>query len=239
MRHHHHDHHHCDHHHSPYRNRREQGFFEQFARHFGGRHGHGRGGRGFGRFGPGFMEEGGPGGRGMRTGRKLGSGDLQLLVLALLADKPRHGYEIIRVLEERSQGFYSPSPSMVYPALTYLEEIGYATVAVDGTRKLYHVTEEGRAHLAANQPQVDAMFEQFDRIGEKMDDVRRAFSDDAGAEHGRGRFDFGRGGSEELWQARSELKEAMMTLRGSSIEEQRRVAEILRRAAAEIRGRSE
>lgn len=233
MRHHHHHHNHPGHHHS-----RGEGFFEHLSRHFGGRQGgHGRGGQGLGRFG-GFMDEGGPGGRGMRTGRKLSSGDLQLLVLALLVDKPRHGYEIIRVLEERSQGFYSPSPSMVYPALTYLEEIGYATVAVEGTRKLYHVTEEGKTHLAGNQSLVDAMFEQFDRIGEKMDSVRKAFSDDPSVEESRGHFDFGRGGSEEIWQARSELKAAMIDARGSSPEEQKRIAEILRRAAAEIRGGS-
>jgi DNA-binding PadR family transcriptional regulator len=232
MRHHHHQHNRPDH--RPH----GDGFFEHLARHFGGRQGgHGRGGRGLGRFG-GFMDEGGPGGRGMRTGRKLGSGDLQLLVLALLADKPRHGYEIIRVLGERSQGFYSPSPSMVYPALTYLEEIGYATVAVEGARKLYHVTDEGKAHLAANQSLVDAMFEQFDRIGEKMDSVRRAFSDDPSADESRGHFDFGRGGSEEIWQARSELKAAMLDARGSSPAEQQRIAEILRRAAAEIRAGS-
>jgi DNA-binding PadR family transcriptional regulator len=232
MRHQHHQHNHPGHHHS-----RGDGFFEHLARHFSGRQGgHGRG-RGPGLFG-GFMDEGGPGGRGMRTGRKLSSGDLQLLVLALLADKPRHGYEIIRVLEERSQGFYTPSPSMVYPALTYLEEIGYATVVLEGARKLYHVTEEGKTHLAANQPLVDAMFEQFDRIGERMDSVRKAFADDPSAEDGRGHFDFGRGGSEEIWQARSELKAAMVEARGSSKEEQRRIAEILRRAAAEIRSGS-
>jgi DNA-binding PadR family transcriptional regulator len=234
MRHHHHQHHRSHHQHA-----REDGFFEHLARHFGGRpgHGSGRGGRGLGGFG-GFMEDGGPGGRGMRTGRKLSSGDLQLLVLALLADKPRHGYEIIRVLEERSQGFYSPSPSMVYPALTYLEEIGYATVAVEGARKLYSVTAEGQSHLAANQSLVDAMFEQFDRIGERMDSVRKAFADEPADEAGRGHFDLGRGGSEEIWQARSELKAAMIDSRGGSPEEQKRIAEILRRAAAEIRGGS-
>ena len=80
-------------------------------------------------------------------GRKLASADLQLLILELLAEKPRHGYEIIKALDERSKGFYAPSPGMVYPALTYLEEIGHATVETEGARKLYHITELGRAHL--------------------------------------------------------------------------------------------
>src|SRR5688572_29640957 len=81
------------------------------------------GGHGSGRFSAGFM--GPPGSRGgdFRTGRKLASADLQLLILALLAEKPRHGYELIKAFEERSSGFYTPSPGMIYPALTYLEEL--------------------------------------------------------------------------------------------------------------------
>ena len=92
-----------------------------FDHFFGSRHGH----RGFGRFGKAFME-GGMGGRGFGMGRKLGSSDLQLLILKLLAEKPRHGYELIKELDERSKGFYVPSPGMVYPALTY--QIGRAHV---------------------------------------------------------------------------------------------------------------
>src|SRR6202035_618621 len=86
-----------------------------------GRH---RGHHGFGHFGRGFMEGGGMGG-------KLASGDLQLLILKLLDEKSRYGYEIIKELDERSKGFYVPSPGMVYPALTYLEELGHAAVAAD------------------------------------------------------------------------------------------------------------
>src|SRR6202142_3333657 len=117
--------------------------------HFFGRHG---GGRGFaGRFGGWFADGGDLGGRGFGMGRKLASADLQLLILELLAEKPRHGYEIIKALEERSKGFYVPSPGMVYPALTYLEEIGYATVVAEGARKLYHITADGQAQLDENR----------------------------------------------------------------------------------------
>src|SRR5258708_40053432 len=112
-----------------------------------GRH---RGHHGFGHFGKRFMEGGGMGGRGFGMGRKLASGDLQLLILKLLDEKSRYGYEIIKELEERSKGFYVPSPGMVYPALTYLEELGHATVAVDGARKLYSITEAGKARLEKN-----------------------------------------------------------------------------------------
>src|SRR6202167_2115926 len=154
--------HHHQHHHS---------HWEQF---FGGP----RKGLGRGRFGGWFADGGELGGRGFGMGRKLASGDLQLLILELLADKPRHGYEIIKALEERSKGFYTPSPGMVYPALTYLEEIGYATVEADGSRKLYHITASGQAQLDENRTVVDSMFAQFERVGEKMDRMRRAFSSD-------------------------------------------------------------
>src|ERR1700692_4690362 len=118
----------------------------RFHHHFGRHHG----GRGLGRFGKGFIDGDGWASRGFGMGRKLAPVDLQLLILALLADKPRHGYEIIKALDERSKGFYTPSPGMVYPALTYLEEIGYATVEADGSRKLYHIPASGQAHLDEN-----------------------------------------------------------------------------------------
>jgi DNA-binding PadR family transcriptional regulator len=201
---------------------------------FMGHHHHGR--HGFGRFRGGFMEDGGPGGRGMSMGRKLASGDLQLLVLALLADKPRHGYEIIKALEERSKGFYTPSPGMVYPALTYLEEIGYATVEADGSRKLYHITASGQAQLDENREVVDSMFAQFERVGEKMDRMRRAFSGD---ESPRQQEDLGSGrrGSNAMQRARRELKSALHAAVDTP-EEEERIAEILRHAAAEIRSKS-
>jgi DNA-binding PadR family transcriptional regulator len=203
--------------------------FRHGHHHFMGRHHHGR--HGFGRFGGGFMEDGGPGGRGMSMGRKLASGDLQLLVLALLAEKPRHGYEIIKALEERSKGFYTPSPGMVYPALTYLEEIGYATVEADGSRKLYHITPTGQAQLDDNRSLVDSMFAQFERVGEKMERLRRVFSESAGADED---LASGRRGSTEVLRARRELKIALGEA-ADSAEEQERIAEILRRASAEIR----
>src|ERR1700761_3208768 len=134
--------------------------------HFVARH---RMGHGFGRFGGWFADAGELGGRGFGMGRKLASGDLQLLILSLLADKPRHGYEIIKSLEERTKGFYAPSPGMVYPALTYLEEIGHATVETEGSRKLYRLTDLGRAHLEEHREEADALFAQFSRVGERLE----------------------------------------------------------------------
>ena len=198
--------------------------------HCVGRH-HGR--HGFGPFGRGFMEGGSMGGRGFGMGRKLASGDLQLLILKLLDEKSRYGYEIIKELDERSKGFYVPSPGMVYPALTYLEEIGHATVAVDGARKLYSITETGKEDLAKNLATADALFAQFGRVGERMDRVRRALD----AEDGGEQPDQERHGSRELHRARHDLKLALADKRHSSREEQQRIAAILARAAAEIAGK--
>jgi DNA-binding PadR family transcriptional regulator len=198
--------------------------------HCAGRH-HGR--HGFGPFGRGFMEGGSMGGRGFGMGRKLASGDLQLLILKLLDEKSRYGYEIIKELDERSKGFYVPSPGMVYPALTYLEEIGHATVAVDGARKLYSITETGKEDLAKNLATADALFAQFGRVGERMDRVRRALD----AEDGGEQPDQERHGSRELHRARHDLKNALADKRHSSREEQQRIAAILARAAVEIAGK--
>src|SRR5262245_14293649 len=107
---------------------------------FGGNWAAGRGWRGRHRHGWG----GGHGGGGrhgwdgdmVRAGRMLAQGDLRLIALALIAEQPRHGYEIIKVLEDKTTGWYSPSPGIVYPTLTYLEETGYVTAQAEGAKKL-------------------------------------------------------------------------------------------------------
>src|SRR5471030_2191601 len=135
-----------------------------------------------GRFpgGPGGF--GGRGDDGMPRGRKFTSDDLQLLLLALLAEAPRHGYELIKALETRSNGFYTPSPGMVYPALTYLEELGYVTVALETNRKCYALADAGREYLAANQERVNMMLSKLEHIARKMDSIRRAYSGEQGEE---------------------------------------------------------
>ena len=89
-------------------------------------------------------------------------GELRLVILALVAEKPRYGYEIIKELGERVGGDYSPSPGVVYPTLTMLEEMGYASASQDPQgRKLYRATPEGEKVLAENKAQIDAIFERF------------------------------------------------------------------------------
>jgi DNA-binding PadR family transcriptional regulator len=97
-------------------------------------------------------------GRGGGLGRFFAHGDLRLVILHLIAEKPRHGYEIIKEIEEQVAGAYSPSPGVIYPTLTLLEELGCVTVSTgDGAKKLHEITAEGRAFLDANRRAVDAL----------------------------------------------------------------------------------
>lgn len=107
--------------------------------------------------GGGRTEAGGRGGRG--GGRVFGHGGLRFVLLQLIADKPSHGYELIKAIEERLGGRYSPSPGIVYPTLTLLEELGYVSVdaADDGGRKRYSITAGGQEFLAANRATTDEM----------------------------------------------------------------------------------
>ena len=189
-------------------------------------HGMGRHRRHFGGFAGGFGGAMGMGGKSFLAGRRLAAGDLQLVLLALLAERPSHGYELIKALEERSGGFYSPSPGMVYPALTWLEEVGYASVAAEGTKKLYTITDTGRTYLAENREAAEAMLRQLEYIGRKMGRVREIF----------GGFDDDE--ESDLGAARRELRAALREKHGASSGEKQRVAQILREAAARIRGKS-
>ena len=115
------------------------------GRHFGGH----RGRHGFGRDG----EHGG------RRRRVFDSGELQLVLLKLIADQPRHGYELIRAIEELTGGAYVPSPGVIYPTLTLLQDMGRIEEAeAEGPRKPFAITADGTAELLAKKPEVDALF---------------------------------------------------------------------------------
>jgi DNA-binding PadR family transcriptional regulator len=107
---------------------------------------------------------------GGRRGRMFDQGDLRLIMLALIAEAPRHGYEIIKSIEDKVGGAYSPSPGVVYPTLTLLEEMGLATVAsTEGARKLYAITAEGKVHLDNGQATLDAVQARMKQIGDGRD----------------------------------------------------------------------
>jgi len=162
-----------------------------------------RGGRGFGGFG------------GDRE-RLFDSGELRLVILALVAEKPSYGYEIIKAIEERLSGGYAPSPGVVYPTLTLLEEEGYATVSTaEGSKKLYTVTEQGAEYLKTNQATVKAIFGRIEQAGKA----------------------FGRGRSPQIMRAVANLMFALKMRAGQghlSPEQTRKIAEAIDAAARVI-----
>lgn len=210
--------------------------------------------RGWGRIAAGMegVDSLGNMGGNFRIGRMLASGDVRLVALYLIEQQPRHGYDLIKAVEEKSAGFYAPSPGIVYPALTFLEEAGYVTSQVDGNKKLYTITEAGRLHLADNREAIESTLSFLAKAGEQMSRFR---------EFAKADWPFGRGGEQsqaqgpraswheaaaepadrdmkdvvpELNDARRTIKAAIKKARRSSEEQQRQAAGILRRAAAEI-----
>jgi DNA-binding PadR family transcriptional regulator len=111
--------------------------------------------------------------RGGRVGRFLEHGDLRFIVLALLTEQPRHGYELIKELEDRTGGAYRPSPGVIYPTLALLEDEGFIRPAAgDGGRKLYEATDTGREALEQNRAGVDALFARMAEAAEGADTTR-------------------------------------------------------------------
>jgi DNA-binding PadR family transcriptional regulator len=152
---------------------------------------------------------------GMR-GRFFDQGDLRYLLLHLIAEKPRHGYELIKAIEESFGGMYSPSPGVIYPTLTLLEELGHIRAAEgDGSKKAYEVTDEGRRFLAENRAAVEQ--------------VQQRLAAAAAA--------FGGGPAPEILRAMHNLRLALRIRLGRGrlqADEVRRVTEILDRAAGEV-----
>ncbi|HEY2133851.1 MAG TPA: PadR family transcriptional regulator [Acetobacteraceae bacterium] len=165
-----------------------------------------------GMFGRGRHEHG-PG-RG-RLGRMFDHGDLRTVILQLITEKPRHGYEIIKAIEEQLAGAYTPSPGVVYPTLTMLEELGYTTTTTTSSKKLHTITPEGEAYLAANRSAVASILA-------RIKEVREAH---------------GGGPAPQILRAMENLKLAlrMRLSRGPLTEEQiRRAAACIDAAATEI-----
>jgi len=124
-----------------------------------------RGGRGWrGNWGPFHFDVGdGPEGWGGRRGRRMfESGELRLVLLKLIADEPRHGYDLIRAIEDLTGGEYAPSPGVIYPTLTLLQDMGLIEEAAgEGPRKPFQVTDEGRNHLEEREEEVEALLERL------------------------------------------------------------------------------
>ena len=197
-------------------------FFHEFSE-FGRQCGHAESRHHRGKWGfEGFMGDfWGPGGRSRgawraRAGRVFEQGDLKYVILRLLAEKPRHGYEIIKELEDRLGGAYAPSPGTVYPTLTMLEDLGYArAMPEEGRRKIYEITDEGRKHLEEHSATVDDIFERIARFVEGFFDAPMAELKRSMASLGRATF--------------------FVASRASNDRERlNKISEILKRAADEI-----
>lgn len=126
-----------------------------------------RGGRGWqGSWGPfhfDFGDEGWGGGRrGRKSRRMFEPGELRLVLLKLIADEPRHGYDLIRAIEDLTGGEYAPSPGVIYPTLTLLQDMGLVEEAAgEGSRRPFQATDDGRRHLDERQEEVDALFDRL------------------------------------------------------------------------------
>ena len=128
---------------------------------------------GFGDWGEGGGPRRGAGGSmHFRKARLFEQGDLKYVILRLLEEKPRHGYDIIKELESRFGGSYAPSPGTVYPTLTMLEDMGFARVVPEESgKKIYEITDEGRKHLAEHSTTVDDIFARIARFVEGFTDT--------------------------------------------------------------------
>jgi DNA-binding PadR family transcriptional regulator len=171
-----------------------------------------------------------------RIGRMIASGDLRLIALYFIDLQPRHGYDLIKAIEEKTTGIYSPSPGVVYPALTFLEEAGYVTSTAEGNKRLYTITEEGKTHLRDNREAVEGTLAHLGRIGEQVNKMRNYWQEAEvnihASMHGDRDMD---DVAPEVNEARKHLKQAIKAAaKNPDPIAQRRLADILRRAAEEI-----
>ncbi len=149
----------------------------------GEHHGHGPCGH-FGRgFGGRRHEHRHGGGRGERM---FDAGDIKLVILKLLSEQPSYGYQLIKTMEERLAGGYTPSAGVIYPTLTMLEEEGFATSIVENGKKVYSVTSEGQQFLEENKRRIEALFERLDEAGQgfkrgRSPEIMKAFQTLRGA----------------------------------------------------------
>lgn len=169
----------------------------------------------------------------LSRGRKFGAEDVALLLLSLLAQGPAHGYALREALQARSQGYYVPSPGMLYPALALLQSRGWTTVSAEGTRKSYDATPAGRQHLDQVQAHVARLWAGLDHAARKTAWVRRAWAGEPPVLGPQGE-DLVTGWLPEFVAARSALKESLMLRSRASPAQQQQLAHILARAVADI-----
>ena len=194
--------------------------------HRGGHGGRPGGGRGGGRH-PRWGREESDGMEG-RMGRLLGHGDLRYVILSLLEEKPHHGYELIKKLEDLSSGAYTPSPGVIYPTLTFLEEGGFASASTEDNKKLYTITPEGKALVKENLDFVQEILARFAMAGERMSRLKQMM----GREE---MMDVAKRELSSIRRSMHALKAELFSFVDANKETKQKVAEIIDRAADEIR----
>ncbi len=159
--------------------------------------------------------------------RRLTPQELQLVLLAMLVERPSLGHELLTALEERSGGFYSPSPTLIQASLAYLEQLGHALAAFESGGKRYSISAGGHRFLDQDRTAANAILIELEKIGERMGSIRRTFADEVLDEEEPVE-------SEECRQARRALKQALTSKRHANQEQVRIINAILERAAGEI-----
>lgn len=173
----------------------------------------------------------------VRNGKFLSSNDLRNVVLWLLSETPLHGYEIIKKIEELSSGIYAPSPGMVYPLLTYLEEIGHTSVQPQGIKKLYVITEEGREELTKNREKLDHLLDHLKSYGARLAHVQNNLMEEELMDQFWGNSPSDKEAYTmrlEFHHLRYNLKAALFSKRNASLEERKRILTILDKTIKEI-----
>ncbi len=130
-------------------------------------------------WGPGPQWGGFPGGRG--TARRARRGDVRAAILAVLAEQPANGYQIIQEIDERSRGGWKPSPGSIYPTLSQLEDEGLVRAADDAGRRVFELTDAGHEYVASHQDDVSAPWEPFAAPDDDDDELRPLLAQTAAA----------------------------------------------------------
>ena len=177
----------------------------------------------------------------LRRGKLLASDDLQLLILQMLLDGPRHGYDVIKAIRQHSSGVYAPSPGMVYPVLTSLERLKFATSESNGNKKLFTITAQGKRFVGGNRDKASLVLYDLKRYGAKVAHFEEnTLQEEATLETWGGgpaaqNSKAWRQMKSDFIEIRQELKVELVSKMDSSLEEKQRILRVLRNALDEIR----
>jgi DNA-binding PadR family transcriptional regulator len=168
----------------------------------------------------------------IKKGMLLDSPEMRLIALHLLSQHPSHGYEIIKSVGKLTSGVYAPSPGMVYPTLTYIEKLSYATSDMQGGKKLFRITKEGTAFLTEHQGQLTEVLSRIDFLGRKMASMQQHMAQEQMTDERWGATGTENAAFRDL---RHELKTVLFEKLNASEQEKGRIMKIMRNAIDTIR----